>query len=70
MGDDMKKLLHKWHWYWFKRHTKWLMKEWKEQLYKTLNEAIADYMKDINTFTYTDDELTVDDIINAVYEEK
>ena len=26
MGDNMtKNLLHKWHWFWFKRHTKWLL---------------------------------------------
>ena len=45
MGNDMKKLLYKWHWYWFKRHTKWLSKGWKEQVYKELDKALSEIIK-------------------------
>ena len=38
--SDMKKLLnkiqHKWHWFWFKIHLKFLMKEYKEQVDKEI----------------------------------
>ena len=64
MGDDMiKKLLHKWHWYWFQRHTKWLSKEWKEQVYKELDKALSEIIKNTPIY-YTED--VVIDLVNRI----
>lgn len=64
MGDDMKKLLHKWHWFWFKKHTKWLLIEQRDMVYNTLYQSINDYlMNDINKICVVDKPYTEDDII-------
>lgn len=60
----MKKLLHKWHWFWFKRHTKWLLTEQRDMVYNTLYQSINDYlMNDINKICIVDKPYTEDDII-------
>ena len=64
MGDNMKKLLHKWHWFWFKRHTKWLLTEQRDMVYNALYQSINDYlMNDINQICIVDKPYTEDDII-------
>lgn len=64
MGDDMKKILHKWHWYWFKRHMKWLLTEQRDIVYNTLYQSINDYlMNDINKICIVDKPFTEDDVI-------
>lgn len=60
----MKKLLHKWHWFWFKRHTKWLLTEQRDMVYNTLYQSINDYlMNDINKICVVDKPYTKDDMI-------
>ena len=60
----IKKLLHKWHWFWFKRHTKWLLTEQRDMVYNTLYQSINDYlMNDINKICIVDKPYTEDDII-------
>ena len=60
--DTIKKLLYKWHWFWFKRHTRWLSKEWKEQVYQELDRALTEIIKNTPIqYKYTED-----DIINLV----
>lgn len=59
----MKNLLHKWHWFWFKRHTKWLLKEWKEQVYKELDKALSEIIKNM-PIQYTED--VVIDLVNHI----
>ena len=63
MGDNMTKILHKWHWYWFKRHTKWLIKEWREQVYKELDKALSEIIKNM-PIKYTED--VVIDLVNHI----
>ena len=63
MGDDMQKLLQKWHWFWFKRHTKWLSKKWKEQVYKELDKALSEIIKNMPIY-YTED--VVIDLVNHI----
>lgn len=59
----MTNLLHKWHWFWFKWHTKWFNKEWREQVYKELDKAISEIIKDV-PIQYTED--VVIDLVNHV----
>lgn len=59
----MKKLLHKWHWFWFKRHIKWLSKGWKEQVYKELDNALSEIIKNTPIY-YTED--VVIDLVNHI----
>lgn len=60
----IKKILHKWHWFWFKRHTKWLLTEQRDMVYNTLYQSINDYlMNDINKICIVDKPYTEDDII-------
>jgi uncharacterized protein YehS (DUF1456 family) len=59
----MKILLHKWHWYWFKRHMKWLIKEWREQVYKELDRALCEIIKN-TPIQYTED--VVIDLVKRV----
>ena len=60
----MKKLLYKWHWYWFNRHTKWLLTEQRDMVYNTLYQSINDYlMNDINQICVVDKPYTEDDVI-------
>ena len=59
----MKKLLHKWHWYWFKQHMKWLSKEWREQIYKELDQALSEIIKN-TPIQYTED--AVIDLVKCV----
>lgn len=65
----MKKILHKWHWFWFKRHTKWLLTEQREMVYNTLYQSINDYlMNDINKICVIDKPFTKDDVIQLCNE--
>lgn len=70
----MKNLLRKWHCFWFKRHTKWLLIKQKEEIYKELYKSINDYlMNDINEICVVDKPYTVDDVIklcNMIESEK
>lgn len=60
----MKKLLYKWHWFWFKRHTRWLLIEQRDMVYNTLYQSINDYlMNDINKICIVDKPFTEDDVI-------
>jgi hypothetical protein len=35
----IKNILHKWHWFWFKIHTRWLMKEYEADVEKAIYDA-------------------------------
>lgn len=60
----IKNLLHKWHWFWFKRHTKCLLTEQRDMVYNTLYQSINDYlMDDINKICVVNKPFTEDDVI-------
>lgn len=59
----IKKILYKWHWFWFKRHTRWLSKEWREQVYKELDRALCEIIKN-TPIQYTED--VVIDLVKRV----
>jgi len=65
----IKNLLHKWHWFWFKRHTKWLLTEQRDMVYNTLYQSINDYlMDDINKICVVNKPFTEDDVIQLCNE--
>ena len=68
LSDETKKMKHKWHWYWFKRHIKWLGKEWKDDIYKELYKAINDATKELEPIAYVTkiDEKTINEMIKEL----
>ena len=61
----MKKLLYKWHWYWFKRHTKWLLTKQRDMVYNALYQSINDYlMNDINKILKNNNLGNLDKLLN------
>lgn len=62
-----KGILYKWHYFWFKRHIKWLSKKWKDEVYEELYKAIDDAIKEIEPIAYvTKDEKAIDEMIKEL----
>ncbi len=66
-----RKVKHKWHWFWFKRHLKWLSREWKDEVYEALYKAMDDAIKEFEPIAYvtTINEKTMDEMIKELLEE-
>lgn len=63
----MKNLLHKWHWFWFKRHMKWLLIDERKKVYNQIWESFNEFLlKDIEQIAYVDKPYTEDDMIELV----
>lgn len=48
MKKILNKIQHKWHWFWFKIHLKFLMKEYKEQVDKEIIRMTNDILYNID----------------------
>lgn len=48
MKKILNKIQHKWHWFWFKIHLKFLMKEYKEQVDKEIIRMANDILYNID----------------------
>lgn len=64
----IKKLQHRWHWYWFKLHCKWLLREQKNEVYKQLYKSIDEYlMNDIKSVCVVD--TTTEELLDSLIKE-
>ena len=43
--ETKRNLLHKWHWFWWSIHLRWLVKDYKEQVKKCMYDAINEMLK-------------------------
>ena len=68
MKKTIKKILHKWHWFWFQAHLKWLMKDYKDEVwkaaYKAIDEMLNTYVSPYMFVTTSVEEMT-NDLING-----
>lgn len=46
----IKNILHKWHWFWFKIHTRWLMKEYKTDVEKAIYDAFEKMLEEADEY--------------------
>lgn len=42
----IKNILHKWHWFWFKIHTRWLIKEYEADVEKAIYDAFKKMLEE------------------------
>ena len=62
----MKKILHKWHWFWFKINFKWLMKEYEKDVYKLMYNAIDEFLQQVNSVAIIN--TTTEEMLNDLIE--
>lgn len=60
----MKKILHKWDWFWFSYFLKRLKKDWEQEVYESIYETLSKSLEEIRSICYVSP--TTEEIINDI----
>lgn len=44
----IKKMIHNWHWFWFKHHLNWLTNDYKKEAWKAIYEAFNQVLNEVS----------------------